>query len=209
MLSPVNTSISPPNGWSVTIPNAGPEIREQNFNAWLGMVLIRLRANNLATAGWQEYVLDLMCQQRPDITSEDKDAPPERLASSEDVRHFIHTIWDAWKSGAVAVSAEEQDRRAAICMKCPKKGIVNCIGGCGALAEALAQITIGSQARSIPELHKKSCMVCGCELSTLTMYPLEVLKKVDEKLNFKGGEYPDFCWKLEDQNESSAQPPPD
>lgn len=194
MLTPVSTSQVPPGGWSVQIEGAGPPIKADHWSVFISEIRNRLIANGLDSHGWKERAIDLMCRQRPEIQSEDKEVPT-RSVTSDDIQRFVRTIWEAWKAGAQAVSAEEQDRRAAICVECPKKGYVSCFGGCGALAATLAEMTIHSKARSIPELHKASCMVCGCELSTLTMYPLEVLQKVDAKIGFKTEEYPDHCWK--------------
>ena len=58
-------------------------------------------------------------------------------------------------------------------------------------------MTIGSKGKGRPELHKMGCQACGCELSSLIMYPLDVLHEVDRKINFQPEEYDPNCWKLE------------
>lgn len=203
MLAPINTNVVPPGGWTVTIKGAGPTIQANNWSLFIKEVFKRLVANKMDRHGWKEETVDLMCRQRPDIPSKDVDVPT-RDVTGDDVKRFLATIWEAWKAGAEPVSAEEQDRRAAICLQCPKKGYVSCMGGCGAMAQTLAEMTVGSKARLLPELHKASCLACGCELSTLTMYPLEVLKRVDKKINFQASEYWEKCWKVQSPNETLA-----
>lgn len=211
-LIPTNTRMAPPGGWSVTIEGLGPTIRSDNYAEFIAQVKRRLEANNRDEHGWKEKVLDLMCQQRPDIACEDTEMT-ERAVTSDDVKRWFRTLWEAWKSGATAVSSEEQDRRAGICRTCPKRGHVSCFGGCGAMAEALSQLVIGTKANVYPDLHKTSCLVCSCEISSLVLFPLEVLQKVDAEANFQVGAYPSHCWKLDQPNmpnppPSSPQPPP-
>lgn len=201
MLTPINTSAVPPKGWSLDIDKLGygplgPEIRSDNFSDFMRQIIVRLESNGGLPHGWREEVLDLMCRQRPDIPCEDTGLPPSRVATSDDAKRFIKTLWIAKREGAVAVSPEEQDRRGAICLQCPKRGYVSCFGGCGALVEMLSDLTLGSKARHLPELHKQHCTICGCELSSLTAYPLDVLQKVDAAMDFQSEPYPDFCWKV-------------
>ena len=223
MLTPNDPISSPNNGWSVTIEGAGPEIRESSFSAFIAAVGVRLRANGMDQHGWMEKAVDLRCRQRPEIGCIDKDINM-RDVTVDDFKRFIRTMWEAHQAGARPVSDEEQDRRAAICLTCPMRGYVNCMGGCNQLSQILTEMTIHGRARDIPQLHRNSCMVCGCELSSLIMFPLDVLHSVDEKLNFRTTEYPDHCWKLDgtkpppitplqpqkptDQESSSAQPEP-
>ena len=195
MLTPTNTNLVPRGGWSVEIEGAGPPIVANHFSLFVKEIGKRLIANGLDKHGWREEALDLMCRQRPDIPCEDKEVQA-RAVTGDDVKRFVKTLYEAWEQGAKPVSIEEQERRAAICMECPMRGTVSCMGGCGALARALSDLTMGGSARNLPELHKQSCLICGCELSSLTMYPMEVLRAVDEKINFKTTEYPPNCWKL-------------
>lgn len=194
---PTNTAVVPPRGWTVDIPDAGPTIVSNNWSEFWSQVGLRLRTNGLDRHGWREWVMDLMCQQRPDIPCVD-DSLPSRDATGDDVRRFVRTIYETWKSGAQAVSDGEQDRRASICQTCPRRGYVSCLGGCGALAGALSEMTIGSKAKSRPELNKSACLVCACEISSLIMWPLDVLKAVDEKIGFEVGQYDPKCWKIQE-----------
>jgi len=206
----------PRNGWTVTIDGAGPPITAPTWNEFVKNIAVRLRSNNLDHHGWREEAIDLMCRQRPDIASEEVDAPPERVATGDDAKRFVRTMWEAWKAGAEPVSDAEQDRRAELCLECPKRGYVACFGGCGAISAALSEMTMGAKTRFLAQLHKSHCTVCGCELSSLTRFPLDVLQEVDRKIDFKTGEYWSKCWKIQnippdgDQGlgPSSPQPPP-
>lgn len=216
MLRPVNINSVPKNGWTVTIEGAAPEIVSDHFSDLIKKAHTRLEANGMASHGWRERVIHEMCKQRPDIQCEDDELPPSRVATSDDAIRFLKTLWIAMKDGAQPVSEEEQDRRASICLQCPKRGVVNCYGGCGTIAGLMADLVIGSKSKRIPELFKQHCTCCGCELSSLTTYPIEVLAKVDADINFQSSEYPVECWKRqgiekiqgENEPDSSAQPAP-
>lgn len=215
MLKPISPNQVPPGGWTVEIEGAGPPIKGTHISEFINAVRIRLESNDLDHHGWKDEILDLMCRQRPDIPCEDDEAPPSRAITIDDIRRFISTLIETKKAGAEPVSEEEQDRRAAICGACPNKGHVACFGGCGSLAEILSNLVIGAKGKPRPELHKMGCNSCGCELSSLILYPLDVLRKVDDKIGPPLIPYPAHCWKLDQPNippnpdgPSSAQPPP-
>lgn len=206
MLTPINTSVSPPNGWSVSIPDAGPEIRDFNFSVWITEVQKRLKANGLMKHGWRDWVIDLMCQQRPDIPSQDKEAPPERVMTSDDVRRFLQTMWDIKEQGSPVVSEDVQSARVETCLACPKLGFIQCFIGCGSVVEALSQMLLGRKIRHLEDIHKKSCTACGCHAEIKTMFPVEILRKIDEKHETKPQYHPS-CWILnEPQPEPESHP---
>lgn len=194
MLTPINTTVVPRDQWNVELPGAGPRIKSMHFKDFLFQVSRRLQANGLDRHDWREWVLDEMCKQNPSIECEDKEAP-KREVTGEDVWRFVRTLYAAWEKGAEKVSAEEQNRRADICLSCPKRGYVSC-NSCGSLAQALSDLVMGTGCERLPELHKQSCMVCGCELSSLVQYPLDVIQEIDRKLEFQAEPYPSHCWKL-------------
>jgi hypothetical protein len=204
MLTPSNTAMAPPKGWSVTLENLGPEIRDTNFSEFIRQVRVRLESNKADHHGWREEVLHLMCTQRPDIPCEDT-ALPSRVVTGDDMRRFVRTIYETWKQGAQPVSIEEQERRAAICRACPKRGYVSCFGGCGAIAEAISELVIGTQAKVFPELNKTACMACGCEISTMILFPLDVIHAVDERTAFQPDQYHEKCWKRPENRLPSDQ----
>lgn len=207
ILSPINTSLVPRNGWEVTIEGAGPTIRSDNFSDFIRQVRVRLESNGMDIHGWREETIDLMCHQRPDIPCEDRESKTREVTGA-DLRRFVRTIYEAWKDGAQPVSVEEQDRRAAICFSCPNRGHVACFGGCGALAEALSEMVVAGKGNRHPELHRTACLSCGCETSSLILYPMEVLMKVDAKVDFLAMPYSPQCWKRP-ENHPNIPPNPE
>lgn len=204
--------MSPPKGWSVTIPNAGPEIRNTNFAAFIAEVIKRLESNGMDHSGWKEQILHLMCQQRPDIECEDKDAPPQRAMTSDDVFRFLKTIWTSVEEGAIAVSEELQNQRVETCLACPRLGFISCFGGCSTIVEAVAKLTLGRSIRRHPDVHKKSCLECGCLSEIKTMWPLDILRKIDERSGTQPN-YPPNCWVVTEAqnippNDSPSSPQP-
>jgi len=196
MLTPKNNDIVPRGEWNVELPGCGPRIKSRHFKDFLQQVSKRLQANGLDRHDWREWVLDEMCKQNPGIECEDKDAP-RREVTGEDVWRFVRTLYTAWENGAQKVSDEEQNRRADICLNCPKRGYVSC-NSCGSLSKALSDLVLGTGCKRLAELHKQSCLVCGCELSSLVQYPLEVIQEIDQKLQFQTDSYPSRCWKVSD-----------
>jgi len=196
MLTPKNNDIVPRGEWNVELPGCGPRIKSRHFKDFLQQVSKRLQANGLDRHDWREWVLDEMCKQNPGIECEDKDAP-RREVTGEDVWRFVRTLYTAWENGAQKVSDEEQNRRADICLNCPKRGYVSC-NSCGSLSKALSDLVLGTGCKRLAELHKQSCLVCGCELSSLVQYPLEVIQEIDQKLQFQTDSYPSECWKVTD-----------
>ena len=95
-----------------------------------------------------------------------------------------------------ATRSEMRRRLATVAFACPKMGHTSCGGGCGKIAEVLSTLTLGRRPVGMEKVHKASCEVCGCEISSLVNYPLDVLKAVDDKLNFVRDAYPEACWKL-------------
>lgn len=172
----------------------GPKITSNNFSDFMGQVRVRLESNGKDFHGWREDVLDLLCHQRQDIKCVDKESR-SRETTGADLRRFVRTLYAAKKAGAEPVSKEEIDRRAAICFSCPNRGHVACFGGCGWLAEVISEMVVSAKGNSHPELHKTACLSCGCETSSLILYPIEVLRKVDEEVNFLAMPYSPQCWK--------------
>jgi hypothetical protein len=206
MLTPINTSNVPSGGWSVTLEGAGPTIVSNHFTVFMQEVSTRLKSNGLDRHGWRQAVLDLMCHQRPDIPSEDLDAPPVRSFTGDDVARFLRTMIETKLQGAQPVSDDLQDSRIETCLACPKRGHIACSMGCGIISETLAQFAIGRKIRRHADIHKQSCTACGCYCEVKTMWPLDILKGVDERSGTKP-EYAPGCWMLSEPH-SSPQPPP-
>ena len=195
MKKPDNREMIPPGDWTIIFPGTGHRISSNHPSAFLQKCHEHMELNDIPImGGWQDEMFNLACEQNPAIPCHEVGVV-ERSIASEDIWRFLTTLWNA--RGEEAVSEEEAERRVGICVTCPRMTHVACTMGCGKLAEVLTTLTLGRTPKRYTEVHKASCGVCGCEISSLVNYPLDVLKKVDEKLNFKIGEYPSHCWKLE------------
>lgn len=204
---PINTTMVPPRGWSVDV-GLGPPIVSHNFNDFVRQIFVRLQANDADKHGWRDWALSLMCEQRPDIPCEDS-AKNERAMTGDDVLRFLKSLWTAKEEGAVAVSEELQNKRVDTCLACPKLGYISCYVGCASISETLSAFLLGRKVPRIREIHKMSCMACGCSAEVKTMWPLDIIRQIDEKHGTKP-DYHEKCWVLTEPQEvavASEQPP--
>lgn len=221
MLEPENTSITPNGDWTVDIPGCGGKIKHDHFSVFRRLVHERMIANGLDKHGWWEYAQDLMCRQRPDIPCVDVSKPRQAL-TIDDVVRFVSLLDRAVQDGAQPVDDTEYERRLSICKACPKRQYVESHGGgpvcggfCGWFSRALSNLVMGVRSNTLNELFKKSCPVCGCEITSMARYPLDLLHEVDSKTGFLTDGYPENCWKAHPKSDEmppespSAQPASD
>ena len=200
MKKPDNPEMTPKGDWTIIFPVTGHRISSNHPSDFLRQCKEHMQNNDLPIEGdWKDKMFDLACQQNPNIPCHDVDEPKHRAANGTDVWRFLTVLWKSFEMGAKQVPVEEQERRLNICKGCPKRGVVSCSFGCGKLAEVLSTLAIGKPSTINHEMHKQHCLVCSCELTTMSSYPLEILKSVDKEMNFDGGEYWDQCWKLENR----------
>lgn len=193
---------TPPGGWIYVEPTTEVEFKHTSYEAIITMIRKHKRAMDLPIAGnWQDIVDDLMVKHNPRIRHKEAGVK-EKVITSDDILNFIVTLKEIGHTGLVP--EEEQDRRAKICLQCPKKGVVNC-KGCGWLARQLIEYQGDRKLPVIKDIYKQSCMACGCDLTAKTAVPMDVLKKVDDRLPIppdyqkKTSEFPG-CWMLEDES---------
>jgi len=219
MLHPINTTIVPHGGlWTVSIEGAGPPITAPTWHEFIKNISKRLQSNGLDKHGWKEWAIDLMCQQRPDIPSEDVGAPQTRGMTGDDVKRFLKTMWELFEQNSETVDFETQNQRVDICEKCPRLGYISCFIGCAQVTEVVNKFMAGRDVPKFPQIHRMACLECGCTASVKTMWPVEVLRKIDSEMQIQPN-YPPNCWMVtEPANQSppgnqglgpsSAQPPP-
>lgn len=195
MLKPKDLNSSPPGDWKVVAPETGVAFKHFSFSALLKQIRSCREGMGLSTGGdWIERVQEAVCQQNPDVPCFDEDRP-ERVWLGEDVWRFLTTLKEAVMGGMEPVSTEEQTRRIDICAVCPKKVVIGC-RWCGALGGMITELLAGRKAPNIEAVYKQSCGACGCDIASKTVYPLDILKRVDEKLDNKP-DYAPGCWMLE------------
>lgn len=204
MLHPISTNQVPRNGWSVTIEGCGPEIRSDHFITWVKEVSVRLQANGKDKHGWREWAIDLMCRQRPDIPSEDVDAAPQRAMTGDDVLRYLKTVWTGMEEGMLPVGEELQNKRVDTCMACPKLGYISCFIGCQTITETVNRFMVGRNVPKFPQIHKQACTACGCTASIKTMWPIDILKQIDERMGTQP-DYPPSCWVVTESEDSGQQ----
>ncbi len=204
MKKPSCFEVAPKGGFAVTFPT-GITIASLYDSEFLRNCKLHMEENVMpypfnTSGGWQDRMWHQCCIQNPDMKCADSDRP-ERSIGADDILRYARTMWVTLTQGGETVSQEEQDRRVDICLKCPKIGVVSCFIGCNTITEALSGFILGRSIRRINEVHKQSCMACGCPIEVKSLWPISVLKQVDNDL----GLTPDYnrsCWMIE------GDPPP-
>lgn len=192
--------VTPPGGWTYTEPATGftmsalvlPHLRDQ--------VLAHRKSNRALNLdleeGWWERVQAEMCLENPSWMERYCDpnaappAPERREIGVRDLLIFFRAM-RRWviTHGMQTVDSEEQERRAAICRKCPHNVTVKGCSGCQGVTRWLAEFMSRENAeREDPGLH--NCGVCGCVLKLKTLLPRDVIDATTDPLD----EYPDHCW---------------
>lgn len=185
--------------WRYTDPLTGVPSDTNNLMVLLQSVRAQRLANGIPMeAGWDQVVLDEICQQNPYVPCVDASGQQIHM-TGDDVKRFLTTLAEQY--GRELVSDAEHARRADICLTCPKIQDVACTFPCGWVSAKLTELLGGRRLHRAPELHKRGCSACGCNLDAKTYYPLDVLKSVDQKLN-KQPDYWEKCWMREDQTPS-------
>lgn len=194
MLEPIDLSTSPPGGWQYTEPATGVKFRHNDPRALMKLVGEHRRGNDLPTHGdWVQQVYHLICVQNPTTKCHDVNNP-ERVWLPEDIMRFLEALSNA---GGETVSEAEQLRRIEICKGCPKNGVVMC-RYCGPLAEYLTKFLAGRNLPKVEDVYKRSCLACGCDITSKTSYSIPTLQAIDNALGTSPA-YPEHCWMLEPQ----------
>jgi hypothetical protein len=192
MKRPANEAIVPSGGrWKYLDPLTGVPFSTDNLTVLLQEVRGQRKANGIEIeSGWEIAVLDELCEQNSNVECHDVENP-EIPMTGDDVKRFLLTLKE--QLGKELVSEEEHRRRADICLTCPKLGYVSCTFPCGWVAGMLTELLGGRRIHRPAEFYKRGCKACGCDVTSKSYYPLDVLKTVDEKLG-KNPDYWEHCW---------------
>lgn len=196
MKEPINTGTVPNGGfWTVVLGNV--EVKQPHISAFKQRAFAVMEAAGMDTSeGWAMRLFDEVCRQHPDMPCREI-GEQEVVTGWDDVRRFFNTLGDLLGSSKPLVSEEEQERRIAICLKCPKNASLGNCSMCGWFGRKLSELAGGRKIKDEPLVHRRGCASCGCELGTKTAYPIDVLKMVDKRLPLKS-EYDVSCWMRED-----------
>jgi len=194
MKRPLQENTVPRGNWNYRDPLTGVPFTANDLVVLLQQVRTQRRANGIPVeSGWEQVVLDELCQQNPHIPCGEAGVQEIHM-TGDDVRRFLTTLKEQY--GHELVSEEEHQRRADICLTCPKLADVACTFPCGWVSKTLTELLGGRRIHRAAELHKRGCSACGCQIDAKTYYPLDVLKSVDEKLG-KQPDYWEHCWMRE------------
>lgn len=193
MLEPLDLSTAPPGGWQYTEQATGVKFRHNDVRALMKMIAEHRRGNGLAVHGdWVQQVYHAICSQNPSTPCHDV-SNPERVWLPEDVMRFLEALSNA---GTETVSESEQLRRIEICKGCPKNGVIAC-RWCGTFAEHLTRFLAGRNLPKVEDVYKRSCLACGCDITSKTAYPVSTLEAIDSALG-TNPQYHENCWMLKD-----------
>lgn len=193
MKSPRSTIEAPRGGWSFIDPVTQVPVTHTHDLAFLQRVrAIRIANGHEMYGGWELDVMDEVCRQNPQLDCIDTERPEIHM-TADDMHRFLTTLGEM--GGSSLISEEEHIRRASICLQCPMMVDVAC-KWCGWAAQKITELLQGRRIHRVAELHKKGCKACGCNLDTKTYYPLDVLRRVDERQPAPP-QYSEKCWMRE------------
>ena len=182
--------------WTYTQPETGVVLRELHWNAFLKKIRDHRLANGIPVTGeFVPEIHDAVAKSNPRQPSEEI-GKVERYYTQDDIHRFVVTMKELRKSDEL-VSPEEHKRRVGICINCPRNGVIMGCKFCTWLAQQTTELMAGRSIPRAPEVVKRSCMACGCDIASKTAVPLAVLKQVDEKLGITP-DYDPRCWMLEE-----------
>jgi hypothetical protein len=139
--------------------------------------------------GWRERFQDDLCRQNEEVPCHGRTPSLEqRKLTLEDLRRFMTTV-SQWNGELVP--REEAERRAKICVDCPKNQSVRGCWGCAGLLKQVVGFLQGKKGTTVDSA-LESCGVCGCVLRAKVWMPLNT----EDRL-----EYPSHCW----QRQPSAE----
>lgn len=143
--------------------------------------------------GWEARFQDDLCRQNELVPCAGRPVNSEtRQLTLHDLRRFMNSIAN-WNGELVP--REEAERRAKICVSCPKNQSVRGCWGCAGLLKQVVGFLQGQKGTTMdPAL--ESCGVCGCVLRAKVWMPLNTED---------GLEYPSHCWQRPTPSDSAGE----
>jgi hypothetical protein len=173
-----------PNEWRYVQPETGAVFHAFSYWELADKVRKHRAAMNLDLAkSWEDRFQDDLCRQNEEAPCHGRvdTKKDSRRLTLQDLRRFMSTIskWDG-----TLVAREEAERRAAICIACPKNQSVRGCWGCAGLLKEVVKFLQGKKGTTVDSA-LESCGVCGCVLRAKVWMPLDTKD---------GLEYPSHCW---------------
>ncbi len=141
--------------------------------------------------GWELRLENDLCEQNPQAKCVERKAKDGESSPLMKAKSFLAAVWHLKLFGAQLVSDEEMKRRASICAACPKRGDLRTIcTACANITKWMTQIVGGKKLLDSDSV----CTSCGCPISSKVAFPIETLRKADNRHvdYWEGG-----CWMLE------------
>lgn len=193
MMKFINKSLVPSGGFLYVEPASGMRFRTLSWNNLVAAVRDHRIANGYPLPpGWEDELETEVCKQYDPGTCHYVDETPNAEVRSihiADVKNFLLVAATWMTNDHKFVSQEEAERRAAICVDCPKNQEIAGCTSCSNLVAAVTGLVGGRATKHDPYL--KGCAVCSCSNKAQVHLPLEVLQKgVTADM-----EFPSHCWK--------------
>lgn len=167
----------PPRGgfWIYTHPISGTKFRASQLNAILVSIRKHEEDNGYPIQSNSEIESQL-CVNHPFSCSENPPVAPRRLHLS-DIVHGTKVIASFKRAGSPLVDQEEAERRAGICINCPRNVdyAKPCSGICQELVDLVKSLVGGAATKYDSML--KACDICGCANAAQVHVPIEFLSK--------------------------------
>lgn len=201
-------SLTPPGGWKYKQPETGAELKAENQDALITLVVDHRTYKGLTPTDRESVRFDIERQiclplgyheckpDGPDDRWQPQDGSKPVLTMSG-VLAFSRAALEFVKSGMKLVPFEEAQRRAKICEGCfQNRAMTGC--ACGNYHAIVAAAV--PESRKIESL--KVCWACGCDLKSKVNLEESVIlasNKGRRDLNF-----PDFCWQKAIEDKAKA-----
>jgi hypothetical protein len=203
-----STGLHPPGGWKYKSPHDGQWIPAEGAMPAIGALVEavnRMERSNEYPLSSREQIEDSICRNIPPEMcryanggmSESSElchmSGGEMLAGAKAVGKLI---WQIYTGGDPWVDQAEAERRAAICVRCPKNIDASGCPGCYVMTEARSIIASqkGGKTTSIDQ-YLRQCCLCKCSISTIVHVKLDVLQTGMTEHQKKIS--PSQCWKLD------------
>lgn len=189
------TLIGAKSGWFYPVEQTRCVFVATSWGSLVKTVRAHLEGNALPLpASLDATMQDWWCR---NVTSVDCAEPITQEAMAKAVslqtlaKRFLQSMIAWARSGEGFVPQEEAERRAAICVGCPKHGVVECRGGCGfTLILNTAMAFFGAKETKQGDALKQ-CQVCGCFLKASVHVPLAA-QQYDDLQGQWPADHP--CW---------------
>lgn len=188
MLRFTDLTISPPGGrFPYTQQENGFKFSELDFEALLRVVKEHRKANNIPISGnYRAEIEDACCREILEhyanyegvVTEDGRRAFPERGGLTlDDVKNFLSFVSKWISSGGKFVEQQEADRRALICLQCPKRTDLAVCWSCRGVTALIDSLKGNRHAAEEGKL--KICGACKCDLKTKVWVDKEPMKRDD------------------------------